>query len=182
MPSCSRSRRSTASPLRTPAAPRRSRSSSGTARPRCRARSSAFRRRGPPINDVSITDGHDFDARHVEHRSPSSSSTPPTTSSVAPGTTVEALGLGNPAPLDVVGVGLSPEYLLPAQSQQQVVTTPGSFAVLFVPRVRRRVTRRTGDGAPGARAVRGGCRSQGPRRPADQARHQQAAPNSCSRG
>ena len=50
-----------------------------------------------------------------------------------PGDTVQAFGLGNPAPLDVVGVGLSPEYLLPAQSQQQVITTPGSFAVLFVP-------------------------------------------------
>src|SRR5204862_5018217 len=50
-----------------------------------------------------------------------------------PGSTVEALGIGGSSTIDVVGVGLSPEYLLPAQSQQQVVTTPGSFAVLFVP-------------------------------------------------
>jgi putative ABC transport system permease protein len=52
---------------------------------------------------------------------------------VAPGDAVHVLGLGSPGVVDVVGVGLSPEYLLPAQSQQQVVTTPGSFAVLFVP-------------------------------------------------
>ena len=71
--------------------------------------------------------------------------------SVAPGTTVEALGIGTPAPLDVVGVGLSPEYLLPAQSQQQVVTTPGSFAVLFVPESVVESLGGRGDRAPGAR-------------------------------
>ncbi len=87
---------------------------------------------GPTINDVSITDGHDF-ARDTSNTVAVVEQHTADDLSVAPGTTVEALGLGNPAPLDVVGVGLSPEYLLPAQSQQQVVTTPGSFAVLFVP-------------------------------------------------
>ena len=52
---------------------------------------------------------------------------------IAPGATIVALGLVGQSALDVVGIGLSPEYLLPAQSQQQVVTTPGSFAVVFVP-------------------------------------------------
>ncbi len=81
---------------------------------------------------------------------------------------MQALGIGTPAALDVVGVGLSPEYLLPAQSQQQVITTPGSFAVLFVPQavaeslggeatvpqvlvsydVGRRPQRRSTDGSP----------------------------------
>ena len=88
---------------------------------------------GPTINDVSITAGRDFpddtsnDVAVVEQHTADDLG-------VKPGDTVQALGLGNPAALDVVGVGLSPEYLLPAQSQQQVITTPGSFAVLFVPR------------------------------------------------
>ncbi len=87
---------------------------------------------GATINDLSITAGHDFDRTTtgsvavVEQHSADDLD-------VAPGATVEALGIGTPGPLEVVGVGLSPEYLLPAQSQQQVVTTPGSFAVLFVP-------------------------------------------------
>lgn len=87
---------------------------------------------GPTINDVSITDGHDF-ARDTPNMVAVVEQHTADDLHVGPGTTVEALGLGNPAALDVVGVGLSPEYLLPAQSQQQVVTTPGSFAVLFVP-------------------------------------------------
>jgi putative ABC transport system permease protein len=87
---------------------------------------------GPTIDDVSISAGRDFprdasnDVAVVEQHTADDLD-------VQPGDTVEALGIGTPAPLDVVGVGLSPEYLLPAQSQQQVVTTPGSFAVLFVP-------------------------------------------------
>jgi putative ABC transport system permease protein len=52
-----------------------------------------------------------------------------------PGDTVEALGVGAQDGLRVTGVGLSPEYVLPAQSQQQVVAAPGSFAVIFVPDV-----------------------------------------------
>jgi putative ABC transport system permease protein len=52
---------------------------------------------------------------------------------IAPGATVEALGIGGQAALEVTGIGRSPEYLLPAENQQQVVTTPGSFAVLYVP-------------------------------------------------
>ncbi|MFN8028239.1 MAG: hypothetical protein U0W40_18310 [Acidimicrobiia bacterium] len=49
------------------------------------------------------------------------------------GDTLTALGPGTPSPLKVVGIGLSPEYLLPAQSQQQIVSSPGSFAIVFVP-------------------------------------------------
>lgn len=49
------------------------------------------------------------------------------------GDTLTALGPGTQLPLKVVGVGLSPEYLLPAQSQQQIVSSPGSFAVVYVP-------------------------------------------------
>jgi putative ABC transport system permease protein len=87
---------------------------------------------GPTVNDLSITAGKDFDRSTsapvavVEQHTADDLD-------VDAGTTVQALGLGTPSTLDVVGVGLSPEYLLPAQSQQQVVTTPGSFAVLFVP-------------------------------------------------
>jgi len=49
------------------------------------------------------------------------------------GDTLTALGPGTQLPLKVVGIGLSPEYLLPAQSQQQIVSSPGSFAVVYVP-------------------------------------------------
>ncbi len=88
--------------------------------------------RGPTINDLSITAGHDF-ARDTARTVAVVEQHTADDLDVGPGATVEALGIGNPAQLDVVGVGLSPEYLLPAQSQQQVVSTPGSFAVLFVP-------------------------------------------------
>ena len=87
---------------------------------------------GPPIDTLSITAGKAF--------------APDTTASVAvveqhtaddlgvaPGASVEALGIGSVAELMVTGVGVSPEYLMPAQSQQQVVTAPGSFAVVYVP-------------------------------------------------
>jgi putative ABC transport system permease protein len=87
---------------------------------------------GPTINDVSITAGGDFDRSTTKAVAVVEQHTADDLD-VAPGSTVKALGIGNQAALDVVGVGLSPEYLLPAQSQQQIVTTPGSFAVLFVP-------------------------------------------------
>ena len=87
---------------------------------------------GATINDLSITAGHDFDRTTTSSVAVVEQHTADDLD-VAPGATVEALGIGTPGPLEVVGVGLSPEYLLPAQSQQQVVTTPGSFAVLFVP-------------------------------------------------
>ena len=87
---------------------------------------------GATINDVSITSGRDF-ARDTPNAVAVVEQHTAEDLDVKPGDTVQAFGLGNPAPLDVVGVGLSPEYLLPAQSQQQVITTPGSFAVLFVP-------------------------------------------------
>ncbi len=87
---------------------------------------------GPTIDDLTITAGKAFDRTTdgavavVEQHTADDLD-------VAPGATVVALGLDSQSALDVVGTGLSPEYLLPAQSQQQVVTTPGSFAVLFVP-------------------------------------------------
>ena len=87
---------------------------------------------GPTINDLSITAGRDFDRGTTRSVAVVEQHTADDLD-VAPGATLQALGIGTPAPVDVVGVGLSPEYLLPAQSQQQVVTTPGSFAVLFVP-------------------------------------------------
>jgi putative ABC transport system permease protein len=88
--------------------------------------------RGHTINDVSVTQGRNF-ARGTSNLVAVVEQHTADDHGVQPGATVEALGIGTPATLDVVGVGLSPEYLLPAQSQQQVVTTPGSFAVLFVP-------------------------------------------------
>jgi len=87
---------------------------------------------GATVNDVSLTAGRDFGRASTKSVAVVEQHTADDLD-VAPGATVEALGIGNQAALDVVGVALSPEYLLPAQSQQQVVTTPGSFAVLFVP-------------------------------------------------
>ena len=52
---------------------------------------------------------------------------------IEPGDTLQALGIGSVEELRVAGVGLSPEYLMPAQDQQQLVSAPGSFAVVYVP-------------------------------------------------
>jgi putative ABC transport system permease protein len=86
----------------------------------------------PPIDALSITAGHTFagdtsaNVAVVEQHTADDLG-------VAPGDSLQALGIGSVAELAVTGIGVSPEYLLPAQSQQQVVTTPGSFAVLYVP-------------------------------------------------
>ncbi len=87
---------------------------------------------GPTIDDVSITAGKDFGRTTTASVGVVEQHTADDLD-VAPGASVTALGIADQAPIDVVGVGLSPEYLLPAQSQQQVITTPGSFAVIFVP-------------------------------------------------
>lgn len=87
---------------------------------------------GPTIDDVSISAGRDFPRDTTKSVAIVEQHTADDLD-VKPGDSLQALGIGTPDALDVVGVGLSPEYLLPAQSQQQVVTTPGSFAVLFVP-------------------------------------------------
>jgi putative ABC transport system permease protein len=87
---------------------------------------------GPTINDLTVTAGRNFDRGTNQPVAVVEQHTADDLD-VDPGSTVEALGLSGQAVLDVVGTGLSPEYLLPAESQQQVVTTPGSFAVLFVP-------------------------------------------------
>jgi putative ABC transport system permease protein len=88
--------------------------------------------RGATVDDLSITSGRAF-PRDTSRSVAVVEQHTADDLDVKPGVTVQALGIGTPAALDVVGVGLSPEYLLPAQSQQQVITTPGSFAVLFVP-------------------------------------------------
>ena len=87
---------------------------------------------GPPINTLSITAGQAF--------APDSSSSVAVVEQhtaddlgVMPGDSVQALGIGSVEALQVTGVGVSPEYLQPAESQQQIVTAPGSFAVLYVP-------------------------------------------------
>jgi putative ABC transport system permease protein len=87
---------------------------------------------GPDLNRLSGTAGHPFDRATTKAVAVVEQHTADDLD-VRPGATIQALGIGTPAMVDVVGVGLSPEYLLPAQSQQQIVTTPGSFAVLFVP-------------------------------------------------
>ena len=52
---------------------------------------------------------------------------------ISPGEGLQILGLGSIVNVNVRGVAVSPEYLLPAASQQQIVTTRGSFLVAFVP-------------------------------------------------
>jgi putative ABC transport system permease protein len=52
---------------------------------------------------------------------------------LAPGDSVRILGLGDVVDTQVRGVAASPEYVVAAANQQQLVTAPGSFAVLFVP-------------------------------------------------
>jgi putative ABC transport system permease protein len=89
---------------------------------------------GPELNRPSITAGRAF-ARGTGDSVAIVEQHTADDLGVKPGDQVTALGIGSQAGLDIVGVGLSPEYLLPAQSQQQVITTPGSFAVLFVPEV-----------------------------------------------
>ena len=87
---------------------------------------------GPEINSTEITAGKAFPRGTIDDVAVVEQHTADDLD-VKPGDTVQALGLGTPAELEVAGVGLSPEYLLPAENQQQLVTTPGSFAVLFVP-------------------------------------------------
>jgi putative ABC transport system permease protein len=87
---------------------------------------------GPVIDDVVITDGRAFpratpsSVAVVEHHTADDLG-------IHPGDTLQALGIGSVEELRVAGVGLSPEYLMPAQDQQQLVSAPGSFAVLYVP-------------------------------------------------
>ena len=87
---------------------------------------------GSPINALSITAGGAFardtgasDAVVEQHTADDLG--------IAPGASLQALGIGSVGELTVTGLAVSPEYLLPAQSQQQVVTAPGSFAVVYVP-------------------------------------------------
>ncbi|HEX6312636.1 MAG TPA: hypothetical protein VF152_13560, partial [Acidimicrobiia bacterium] len=46
---------------------------------------------------------------------------------LAPGDRIELLGVGDVVELGVAATGVSPEYLVPAASQQQILTTRGSF-------------------------------------------------------
>ncbi|HZD02667.1 MAG TPA: FtsX-like permease family protein [Actinomycetes bacterium] len=52
---------------------------------------------------------------------------------LSPGASVRALSPGGWRTLSVAGVAASPEYLWPARSRQDVLTSPDDFAVLFVP-------------------------------------------------
>jgi putative ABC transport system permease protein len=49
------------------------------------------------------------------------------------GDQLRILGLGDVVDVNVRGIAVSPEYLLPAQSQQQIVAAKGSFAVVYAP-------------------------------------------------
>lgn len=49
------------------------------------------------------------------------------------GDTVNVFAGGRWQPLDVVGVGVSPEYLWPARSRQDLLSSQDDFGVLFVP-------------------------------------------------
>jgi hypothetical protein len=90
---------------------------------------------GGPIDKLSITAGHAF-ARDTSSNVAVVEQHTADDLGITPGESVQALGIGSVEELKVTGVGVSPEYLLPAQSQQQIVTAPGSFAVLYVPRVK----------------------------------------------
>ena len=52
---------------------------------------------------------------------------------LGPGDTVELLGQQGWQPVTVAGSGLSTEYLWPARSAQDVLTTPEDFGVVFLP-------------------------------------------------
>ena len=52
---------------------------------------------------------------------------------LAPGGTVELLGKQGWQPFTVAGTALSTEYLWPARSGQEVLTTPEDFGVVFLP-------------------------------------------------
>ena len=49
------------------------------------------------------------------------------------GDSVEAVGAGGAVKLRIVGVVASPEYFWPARSRQEILPSPKSFGVLFVP-------------------------------------------------
>lgn len=52
---------------------------------------------------------------------------------LGPGDTVELLGRQGWRPFTVVGTALSTEYLWPARSPQEILTTPEDFGVVFLP-------------------------------------------------
>ncbi|CAM2852917.1 hypothetical protein BST27_06515 [Mycobacterium intermedium] len=52
---------------------------------------------------------------------------------LGPGDTVELLGRQGWQPVTVASTALSPEYLWPARSAQEVLTTPEDFGVVFLP-------------------------------------------------
>ncbi|HXY90941.1 MAG TPA: hypothetical protein VEP49_00540, partial [Acidimicrobiia bacterium] len=95
---------------------------------------------GPAIDALTITSGHAFARGTTEPVAIVEQHTADGLG-IAAGARVQALGIGSVEDLTVTGVAVSPEYLLPAQSQQQVVSAPGSFAVLYVPEA---VARRLG--------------------------------------
>lgn len=87
---------------------------------------------GPSVSRPVITDGAAIAARTSEPVAVVEQHTADDLG-VKVGDTITALGPGTQLPLKVIGIGLSPEYLLPAQNQQQIVNSPGSFAVVYVP-------------------------------------------------
>jgi len=87
---------------------------------------------GPAVSRPVITEGTDIDPGTTDAVTVVEQHTAEDLG-VQVGDTITALGPGTQLPLKVVGIGLSPEYLLPAQSQQQIVSSPGSFAVVYVP-------------------------------------------------
>ncbi len=52
---------------------------------------------------------------------------------LAPGSTVEIFTGSEWVAVEVIGVAVSPEYLWPAKSRQEVFSAPGTFGVAFVP-------------------------------------------------
>lgn len=88
---------------------------------------------------------------------------------VGVGDTVEAVGTGGAVKLRIVGVAASPEYFWPARSRQEILPSPKSFGVLFVPEETARAL--AGIGGPNQVAIYYGGGREDPALTADLSRH-----------
>jgi putative ABC transport system permease protein len=84
----------------------------------------------PGVDELDVREGRPIDQNAtgavVERHSASDLG-------IQPGDPLRILGLGDVLDVNVRGIAVSPEYLLPAQSQQQIVSARGSFVVVYVP-------------------------------------------------
>jgi putative ABC transport system permease protein len=85
----------------------------------------------PAVNDVKVEEGSYFSAGHAEEVLVEISFAK--YHGLEPGDTLSLMAGDTPIEFTVAGIVSSPEYIWPAKSQQEIMTTPDTFGVIFVP-------------------------------------------------